>query len=141
MLAKNHMPRISAVQDYPNTIKLLAGCWLLASWLHTGNLVTDYLVIESRLIILPILWNPMMCLFFFVSRPHTWESDLSDLQLCVFGVMWLVVCVWWHVVGGLVVYGLVPWVWVGFDRNTDTQASTHPEKCCVRACFGRMCVG
>ena len=47
----------------------------------------------------------------FVSRPHTWEPELSELQLWEFfflDVMWLVVCVWSHVIGGLFAYCLLP---------------------------------
>jgi len=64
----------------------------------------------------------MRCLV-FVSRPHTWEPEPSELH--VLGAMWLVVCVWWHVVGGLVACGLVPCCRVSFDRNTNTQAHAH----------------
>ena len=57
----------------------VAGCRLLATWLHTGYRVTDYLVTGSRFIALPVSRNPMRC-FVFVSKPHTWEPELSELQ-------------------------------------------------------------
>jgi len=70
----------------------VADCRLLVTWLHTGYRVTDYLVTGNPFIALPISRNPMRCLV-FVSRPHTWEPELSELQMCVFWAMWLVVCV------------------------------------------------
>jgi len=137
----------------------VAGCRLLATWLHTGYRVTDYLVTGSRFIALPISRNPMRC-FVFVSRHHTWEPELSELQMCVFlghvaGSVCLVTCSWrpaaWYPAAGSA-GSKADWpaVWhanwhsvkgVSFDRNTNTQAHAHThthEKCRVRACSVSM---
>jgi len=109
--------------DWSMVPSWVAGCRLLAIWIHTGYRVTDRLVNGSRLISLPLSQNPMRCLV-SVSMPHTWEPELSELQMCVF-LMW----VSWHVMGGLVAwvrmvagYGSLVstgcWVWIiGFDEH------------------------
>ena len=92
----------------------VADCRLLAIWIHTGYRVTYYLVTGSRLIALPISRNPMRCLV-FVSRPHTWEPELSELQLCVF---------WGHVAGGVC---LVACSW----RPGCLRPGTPLPTCCI----------
>jgi hypothetical protein len=110
-----------------------AGCKLLVARLHDGYRVTHYLFTESRLIVLPNSRNPTRCLV-FVNRPtHMGAGALWTPNVCfgvhVAGGVCLVVCR-----GGLVACVLVPCCRVGFDRNTNTQARTHPKKCRVRQC-------